>query len=66
MSQDTRYIDIHAQGEIAYWIKVLNTTHEELLAAIAAVGPQASAVSAYLKRGSSSEPPPAGQVPDGG
>jgi hypothetical protein len=50
-----RNVDLHDPGELAYWLKVLGTTHAELLAAIAAVGPAADAVSACLRRGSSAE-----------
>jgi hypothetical protein len=57
-------IDLH--GNLAYWLKALDTTHERLLEAIAAVGHDAAAVRAYLIRGSDAEPPPAGQRPDGG
>jgi len=59
-------VDIAAEGDLAYWLKALDTTQPQLLAAIAAVGDDAAAVSAYLKRGSGSEPPAAEQIPDGG
>jgi hypothetical protein len=63
---DTRYIELHDPAELAYWLKALDTTHEALVAAIKAVGPGAGDVRDYLRRGSTSEPPPAGQKPDGG
>ena len=62
----TGRIDPHTPTELTHWIKVLDTTHEDLLAAIAVVGPDAGAVSAYLKRGSDAEPPGVEQKPDGG
>jgi Protein of unknown function (DUF3606) len=48
--QDARDIDLEARGELEYWLKVLNTTKDELLAAISAVGPYAGPVATYLKR----------------
>jgi hypothetical protein len=65
-STDTRRIELHDPGELAYWLKALDTTHAALLDAVAAVGSGAGDVSDYLKRGSKSEPPPAGPKPDGG
>ena len=62
----TTTIDISGDGDLAHWLKVLDTTHEELLAAIDAVGADAADVAAYLRRGSDSEPPGAPQIPDGG
>ena len=59
-------IDVNASGDLAYWLKALNTTHDALLAAVAAVGPDAEAVRAYLTRGSTAEPPAVEQRPDGG
>jgi hypothetical protein len=61
-----KYIDMNASGDLAYWLKALDTTHDALLAAIAAVGPEAGAVKEYLTRGSSAEPTPVEQRPDGG
>ena len=46
---DTRAIEIEKQGELEYWIKFLDTSRDELLAAISAVGPQAGAVALHLK-----------------
>jgi hypothetical protein len=57
---------IQPDGDLAHWLKVLDTTHEKLLAAIGKVGNDAAAVAAYLKRGSDSEPPGTTQLPDGG
>ncbi len=59
-------IDISGDGDLAHWLKVLDTTHAELLAAIAKVGDDAADVAEYLKRGSDAEPPAVAQIPDGG
>ena len=64
--QVTGRIDIDSEGDVAHWLKALNTTREELLAAVAAVGRDAAAVAAHLNRGSDSEPTPIPQIPDGG
>jgi hypothetical protein len=57
---------IDLQGNVAHWIKALDTTHERLVQAVAAVGTDAAAVRAYLIRGSDAKPPSGGQRPDGG
>jgi hypothetical protein len=59
-------IDIDADGDVAYWLKVLDTTRGELMAAIAKVGDDSARVAEYLKRGSDAEPPGTSQLPDGG
>jgi hypothetical protein len=60
-------IDLDADGDFAYWVKALDTTPDELRRAIAVVGAEATAVRAWLTRGSDAELPPAGeQRPDGG
>lgn len=59
-------INVHDPAELAYWRKALDASHEDLVSAIAKVGDDAAAVSAYLKRGSDAEPPPVAQLPDGG
>jgi hypothetical protein len=64
--QVTGRIDLAGDGDLAHWIKVLDTTHDELLAAIDKVGTDAADVAAYLKRGSDAEPPAVPQIPDGG
>lgn len=64
--EDAREINIHDAAELAYWLKVFDTSHEELLVAVANVGPHAGRVTEFLARGSSSEPTPAGPLPDGG
>ena len=46
---DTRAIEIEKQGELDYWLKFLDTSRDELLAAISAVGPHAGAVALHLK-----------------
>ena len=61
-----RLINIHDPAEVTHWTKVLDATHAELVDAVARVGGDAAAVSAYLRRGSDAEPTPAGQRPDGG
>ena len=65
-AQVTGRIDLAGQGDLAHWIKVLDTTHDELLAAIGKVGTDAAEVAAYLRRGSDAEPPGTSQIPDGG
>jgi hypothetical protein len=59
-------IDIGAEGDLAHWLKVFDTTQPELLAAIEKVGDDAAKVSEYLRRGSASEPAGTSQLPDGG
>jgi len=59
-------IDIEADGDLAHWLKVLDTDHAHLLDAISRVGNDASQVAAYLKRGSDSEPTATSRLPDGG
>lgn len=61
-----RPIDVNVPGDMEYWTKALGVTHEQLVNAIAAVGPDSAAVSGYLKGGSRSEPPGTEQRPDGG
>lgn len=46
---DTRSIDLETRGELEFWLKVLDTSKEDLDAAIAAVGPFAGAVAIYLR-----------------
>jgi hypothetical protein len=64
--ESTGRIDLAGEGDLAHWLKVLDTTHPELLAAIDKVGTDAAEVAAYLRRGSDAEPPAAEQLPDGG
>jgi hypothetical protein len=64
--QVTGRIDIASEGDVAHWLKVFDTSREELLAAVAAVGADAAAVSSYLDRGSDASPAPVPQIPDGG
>jgi hypothetical protein len=59
-------IDFTVDGDLAHWLKVLDTTHAKLLEAMAQVGDDAADVAEYLNRGSDSEPPAVPQVPDGG
>jgi hypothetical protein len=59
-------IDFEGEGDLAHWLKVLDTTHAELLEAMSQVGDDAAEVAEYLRRGSGSEPPGAEQIPDGG
>ena len=46
---DTRPIEIENQGELEYWLKFFDTTHDELLAAISEVGARAGPVALHLK-----------------
>ena len=46
---DVRTIEIEKHGELEYWLKFFETTHDELLAAISAVGPYAGPVAVHLK-----------------
>ena len=50
---DGRVIDFDDDNEIRYWIKYLDTTKDELFAAVSAVGASAQHVAQYLadKRG---------------
>jgi hypothetical protein len=50
---DGRVIDFDDENEIRYWIKYLDTTKDELFAAVSAVGASAQHVAQYLanKRG---------------
>ena len=59
-------IDLSGEGDLNYWLKVLDTTHPELLEAMAQVGDDAAKVAAYLRRGSDAEPTGTTQLPDGG
>jgi hypothetical protein len=63
-AEERGQIDLH--GDLHYWLKALDTTHERLLEAVAAVGTDAIDVASYLRRGSDAEPPPVEQRPDGG
>jgi hypothetical protein len=64
--QVTGRIDIASEGDVAHWLKVFDTSRAELLAAVAAVGTDAAAVSSHLGRGSGEKPTPVPQIPDGG
>jgi hypothetical protein len=59
-------IDFTGDGDLAHWLKVLDTTHAKLLDAMSQVGNDAAEVAQYLRRGSDSEPPAVPQIPDGG
>ena len=48
-ARDTRIIEFENPGEVKYWMKLLDTSKDELFAAISAVGSSAHEVSAYLK-----------------
>jgi hypothetical protein len=48
-SVDTRTIELDRTGELEYWLKVLDTTYEELLASISEVGTSARAVAVHLR-----------------
>lgn len=47
--RDGRSIDFDDDGEIRYWIKYLDTSKDELLAAVSAVGESAQRVKEYLE-----------------
>ena len=47
--EDIRSIELDVHGELAFWLKVFNTTKDELLAAISAVGAYAGPVKRYLQ-----------------
>jgi hypothetical protein len=46
---DERQIEFDDPAEILYWVKFFDTTKDELLAAVSAVGTSASAVGMYLR-----------------
>jgi hypothetical protein len=48
---EPRRIDIAIEYELQYWARALNVSREALIAAVAAVGPDARAVSRRLGRG---------------
>ncbi|MEP7068900.1 MAG: DUF3606 domain-containing protein [Usitatibacter sp.] len=48
-ARDTRIIEFENPDEVKYWMKLLDTSKDELFAAISAVGNSAHDVSAYLK-----------------
>jgi hypothetical protein len=45
---DGRSIDFDDENEVRYWIKYLDTTKDELFAAVSAVGASAQHVANYL------------------
>jgi hypothetical protein len=47
--RDDRFIGIDDPMEIAYWLKFFDTTRDELLAAISAVGMSAEEVRRHLR-----------------
>jgi hypothetical protein len=55
---DGRSIDFDDENEIRYWIKYLDTTKDELFAAVSAVGASAQHVAEYLvtKRSNQRDP----------
>ncbi|HZZ93640.1 MAG TPA: DUF3606 domain-containing protein [Usitatibacter sp.] len=59
-------IDLGGAHDMAYWVKVLDTTPERLREAVDAVGTDAVKVSEYLRGDSGENPPGAPQIPDGG
>lgn len=46
---DDRHIEFEDPRELPYWLKFLDTTKDELLAAISAVGTSADAVKRHLR-----------------
>ncbi len=47
---DPRFIDLYSPAERAFWIKVLDTSEQELMKAIDAVGTSAQKVKDYLSK----------------
>ena len=47
---DMRLVELEDRAELEFWLKVFNTTHHELRAAVADVGPYAGAVAQHLKK----------------
>jgi hypothetical protein len=47
-TRDTRVIEFDDPDELKYWVKYFETSHDELLAAISAVGQAAHDVKGYL------------------
>ena len=47
--RDTRVIEFEDPDEFKYWVKFFDTSKDELLAAISAVGTSAHDVKRYLK-----------------
>ena len=45
---DSRVIDFDDENEIRYWLKYLDTSKDELFAAVSAVGASAQHVAEYL------------------
>jgi hypothetical protein len=43
-----RQLDLDTESELAYWLKYFDTTRDELLAAVSAVGTRANDVRTYL------------------
>ena len=48
-SRDGRVIEFEDSDEIKYWVKFFDTSRDELMAAISAVGTSAHDVKKYLK-----------------
>jgi hypothetical protein len=46
--QDRSRINVHEEWEVAYWTKELGLSKEELIAAVQAAGPSATAVRQHL------------------
>ena len=47
-ARDTRIIEFENSDEVKYWMKLLDTSKDELFAAISAVGTSAHDVAEYL------------------
>ncbi len=54
---DSREIDFDNPDEVRYWLKFLDTSRDELLAAVSAVGTSAQSVRDHLKSKSERDPP---------
>src|SRR5260221_14740338 len=48
-ARDERQIEFDDPAEILYWVKYFDTTKDELLSAVSAVGTSASAAGIYLR-----------------
>jgi hypothetical protein len=54
--RDSREIDFDDPDEVRYWLKFLDTSRDELLAAVSAVGTSAQRVRDHLKAKGDGEP----------
>ncbi|HVY08143.1 MAG TPA: DUF3606 domain-containing protein [Burkholderiales bacterium] len=45
---DTGQVNLHEEWELAYWVKLLGASEDDLRHAVQAVGPKTDAVKAHL------------------